>query len=131
MIAEETRPRFQSPEAALRFYFRASELLCDNPKPGLFSRRSSGRGVSPSQNLIGDFLTVDSCFTELSEIEIWLLRELYGPTCFGWPQKKVAELYKAARERFPRQQWTPHTVSRFKQRALALIGQKLKRSNLI
>ncbi len=131
MIVEDSGPRFRSPEAALRFYFRASELLCDKPKPGLFSSKSSARKTSPHPNVIVDFLTVDSCFTELNEVEIWLLRELYGPTCFGWTQRRVAELYKAARERFPNLQWTPQMVSRFKQRALALIEEKLKRSNLI
>lgn len=129
MTAEDSGPRFSGPEAALRFYFRASELLCD--KPGLFARGSSTRGMSPGPNAIGDFLAVDSCFTELSEVEIWLLRELYGPTCFGWTQRKARELYKAARKRFPNHQWTPQTVRCFKQRTLALIEEKLKRSNLV
>jgi hypothetical protein len=131
MTAEDSSPRFRSPEAALRFYFRASELLGDKTKPGLFSHKSSTRTAPRHPNAIVDFLTLDSCFSELNEVEIWLLRELYGPTCFGWTQRKLAELYKEARERFPNLQWTPQMVSRFKQRALTLIEERLKRSNLI
>lgn len=130
-MAEETRARFRSPEAALRFYFRASELLCDDPTPGLFSRRQSVSGGPPGPNVIGDFLAVDSCFEDLNEVEIWLLKELYGPDCFGAPQRKVADLFKEARRRFPKDQWTPRMVSRFKQRALGVIEQKLRRSHLI
>lgn len=130
-MADEPKARFRSPEAALRFYFRASELLCDSPTPGFFSRKSCGTGSAPSPNVIGDFLTVDSCFADLNEVEIWLLKELYGPTCFGAPQRKVAELYKEARRRFPKSQWTPRMVSRFKQRALGVIEQRLRSSHLI
>lgn len=130
-MAEETKVRFRSPEAALRFYFRASELLCDNSKPGVFSRQPPVAQSSPGPNVIGDFLAVDSCFNDMNEVEIWLLKELYGPNCFGAPQRKVTDLSEEARRRFPQDQWTPRRVSRFKQRALGVVEQKLKRSHLM
>ncbi len=131
-MPEDTKSRFRSPEAALRFYFRASELISANPKPGIFSRRAAPRAYQPpNRDVMGDFLTLDSCFQEMNEAQVWLLQELYGPTCFGTPQRRAAELYEAARRRFPKWRWTPQLVRRFKQRALELVEEHLKRQRLI
>jgi hypothetical protein len=127
-----TQPRFRSPEAALRFYFRAGELLCDNLKPGILSRRNGHHARQPRRvNVICDFLTLDSCFRDMDEAQAWLLKELYGPTCFGTPQRRAAELYLAARRRFPERHWTPRLVRCFKRRALELVEEHLKRRHLI
>ncbi len=132
MTVEETTPRFRSPQAALRFYFRASELIADNPEPGIFSKRSASQAYRPpSRDVICDFLSLDACFRYMNEVQVWLLKELYGPKCFGTPQRRVAELYRAARQRFPKWPWTPNLVQHFKQHALDLVEEHLKRQRLM
>src|ERR1700692_4855881 len=76
-MAASTAPRFKSREAALRFYFRASELLTPNGKPGIFSTRRP-RHIHRGPNLIDDLLALDSCFHGLNDVQLWLLHELYG-----------------------------------------------------
>jgi len=129
-MTEGFKARFRSPRAALRFYFRASELLSDSRAPGFYSRTNRDRR-DENRGAIGDFLSVDTCFAGLGEIETWLLRELYGPDCFGEPARPVSRICENARRKFPRLQWTPGLVNRLKQRTLERVSEKLRRERLI
>lgn len=124
------RPRFRSPEAALRFYFRANDLITDNARPGAISK-TAPFNPADRHNLMFDFIRLDSCFQGMDDEEVWLLQELYGPTFFGVPARTVSRACEAARHRFPDRRWSRTTVSRFRQRALKVIGQRLRRERMI
>ncbi len=129
-MAEEFKARFRSPRAALRFYFRASELLSDSRAPGFYSRTDRDR-CRENHGAVGDFLSLDTCFVGLGEIETWLLKELYGPDCFGEPARPVSRICEDARRKFPSLRWTPSLVNRLKHRALEQVSEKLRRERLI
>lgn len=129
-MREIIRPRFRSPQEALRFYFRASDLITDNARPGIISKV---RPVSPEAppNILRDFIRLDSCFQDMGDEEVWLLQELFGPTFFGIPPRTVTRACAAARQKFPDKHWSRVTVSRFRERALKVIGERLRRVHMI
>lgn len=129
-MSEEIRPRFRSPQAALRFYFRASELITDNARPGIISKTRPFNPTDPP-NIICDFIRLDSCFQDMDDEEVWLLQELYGPTFFGVPPRTVTRACEAARHKFPAKRWSRNLVSRFRQRALKVIEGRLRRVRMI
>jgi len=129
-MAATSAPRFKSREAALRLYFRASELLTPNAKPGIFSSRRPPN-INHGPNIIHDFFTLDSCFYGLNDVQLWLLRELYGPTGFGVKPRPAAEMFEAAKRKFPKRDWTPQRFAQFKHEALKIFEAHLKRERLI
>ena len=123
-------PRFKSREAALRFYFRASELLKPNTKPGVFSRRrppNHRRAV----NIIDDMFALDACFHGMNDVQLWLLHELYGPGGFCVRPRPAAEVFEALQRRFPEREWTPHRIAQFRQEALKIFEAHLQREGLM
>ena len=129
-MAVTHEPRFKSREAALRFYFRAGELLAPNAKPGgFFSRRPPKRHRDP--NLIDDVFVLDSCFRGLNEVQLWMLRELYGPGCFTVKTLPFSELCERVRRKFPDRQWSAHQIAQFKHEALKIFEARLMRERLM
>src|SRR6202011_5382249 len=104
---------------ALRFYFRASELLTPNAKPGCFSKRRSPK-THEVLNIVDDLRALDSCFTGMNDVQLWLLHELYGPGGFRTKARPVVEIFEAARRAFPKCEWTLQKIARFKQEALQI-----------
>jgi hypothetical protein len=129
-MARPTRPRFPTPEAALRFYFRASELLAGRARPGSScGQRHPDNCKQP--NALCDFLALDSCFVGMDELQIWLLKELYGPDCFGVPRRTVSGVSQAAQRKFPNQHLTRSTVARSRNDALERVEEQLKKEHLM
>jgi len=129
-MAATSAPRFKSREAALRLYFRACELLAPNAKPGIFSTRRPPR-VHNGLNLIDDFFTLDSCFHGLNEMQLWLLRELYGPGGFGIKRRSLSGRFEAAKRKFPNRDLTPHRFAQARYEALRIYEAHLKRERMI
>jgi hypothetical protein len=105
-MAGSMGPRFRSREAALRFYFRARELLTPNQKPGIFSKKCPARDRE-GPNVIVDFRLLDACFRGMDDAQLWLLREMYGPGGFGVKARSVAKVFETAQRKFPKYDWTP------------------------
>ena|ERR1019366_2795211 len=129
-MAGVTVARFKSREAALRFYFRASELLTPNAKPGIFSTRRPPK-VHQGPNIIHDLVALDSCFHGMNDVQLWLLHELYGPGAFSTRTRPLAEVFEAARCKFPKHEWTPHRIAQFKREALKIFEAHLVRERLM
>jgi hypothetical protein len=129
-MAATNAPRFKSREAALRLYFRASELLTPNAKPGIFSHRRPPR-IHNGFNLIDDFFTLDSCFHGLNDVQLWLLRELYGPGGFRVRRCSLVEMFEAARRKFPARDLTPHSFAQLRHEALKIFEAHLQRERLL
>jgi hypothetical protein len=129
-MAATTVPRFKSREAALRLYFRAGDLLAPNAKPGIFSNRRPPR-TNHGLNLIDDFFTLDSCFHGLNDVQLWLLRELYGPSGFRVRRRSLVEMFEAARRKFPARDLTPQSFAQLRHEALKIFEAHLQRERLL
>lgn len=129
-MAATTAPRFKSREAALRLYFRASELLTPNAKPGIFSSERPRR-THNGPNIIEDFVTLDSCFYGLNDLQLWLLRAMYGPSGFRVRPRPIAEMFEAAKLKFPQRELTPHRFAQLRDEALKIFEAHLQRERLI
>ena len=129
-MAAPTTPRFKSREAALRMYFRANELLTPNAKPGIFSHRRPPR-INNGLDLINDFFTLDSCFYGLNDVQLWLLRELYGPSGFRVRRRSLSEMFETAKRMFPDRDLTQQLFAQFRHEALKIFEAHLKRERLI
>ncbi len=129
-MAGVTAPRFKSRQAALRFYFRASELMTPNARPGIFSTRRPPK-VHQGPNIIDDLIALDLCFHGMNDVQLWLLHQLYGPSGFSVKPRPIAEVFEAARCKFPKHEWTPHRIAQFKQEALKIFEAHLKRERLM
>ena len=129
-MAGVTGPRFKSREAALRFYFRASELLTPNAKPGIFSSRRPFK-VHEEPDLIDDLVALDACFHGLNDVQLWLLHELFGPGGFNMRPRPLAGVFAAMRGKFPKHEWTPQRIAQFKREALNIFEAHLVRERLM
>jgi hypothetical protein len=123
-------PRFKSCQAALCFYFGASELLMPNVKPGVFSRRRPSNS-HPGPDIVQDLVALDSCFHGMNEVHVWLLCELYAAVGFGARPRPVADLFEAARYKFPKQEWTLRRIAQFRREALKIFEAHLMRGRLM
>jgi hypothetical protein len=129
-MAAPATARFQSPEDALRFYFRTSELISVRPKPGIFSRNTPQQQIY-QLNAFGDFLRVDSAFRGMPKLEVSLLQELYAPTFFDTREISMPELCQLMRRKFPKHRFTPRMLSKVKQHALEHVENYLRRDALL
>jgi len=129
-MAGTTEPRFKSREAALRFYFRASELLAPNAKPGLFSSRRPPK-LHPGPNLISDLFALDSCFHGLNDVQLCLLRETFRPGAFTTRPRPLAQVSDSLRCKFPKNDLTTQQIAQFKREALKIFEAHLIRERLM
>jgi hypothetical protein len=125
------KPRFNSPEAALRFFFRARELLDGSVRRAFQIRDELPPGASRGSGVFGDFAAVESCFDKLDDFQIWLMAELYGPTCFAARQRTVGRAWRAAQSQFPGRHITLRDMSRIRRGTLDLLRQRLAIKGLI
>ncbi len=129
-MAGNNTARFKSHQAALRFYFRARELLIPNAKPGVFSTRRPPR-VHPGPNIVHDLIALDACFHGLNDVQLWLLHQLFRPGGFQTRQPSLGEISEAARARFPDEQWTLPRMAQSKREALKIFEAHLIRQRLV
>jgi len=54
-----------------------------------------------ASSAIDDYRNIAWCMRGLSEIDLWLLSELYGPTTFGVRRRTYAQAFEAGRREFP------------------------------
>jgi hypothetical protein len=131
-MRQESRPSFRSAESALRFYFRAKEVL--SAKASLVLRPEGSiptSGESRRDDLMADYLTIGTSLKEFNELQLWLLRELYGPRNFDDPPRTVTRACEAGRRRFPRVKWTPQGVGRLKHHTLRMLERTLVTKGMI
>ena len=126
-MCDAHKPRFGSSAQALRFYFRARELL--DPADNL--QRVEKRRESRSATMIDDFLHLRECIDGLDAFDHWLLAELYGPTCFAAGQRNLLRAYEVARQRYPALHLTPAMIRKHHHQTMDLVDRRLARRKLI
>jgi hypothetical protein len=124
--------RFNSVESALRFYFRADEILTSKASLRIDPERPIySSGENPREDLLLDFLSITSCLKELNSLQQWLLRELYQPRKFAERQRIVTRVCAQGRLRFPRVRWTLQGVGRLRHQTLDQVEPLMTQKGLL
>ena len=114
----QSKTRFRRAEEALRFYFRLRELLHSGRTGRLMSDELPADACAAAINAIDDYRCIGWCMRGLDEIALWLLSEIYGPTCFGAHRRTFAHACGTGRLEFPEHKFTLREVGVIHERAL-------------
>lgn len=125
------RPRFGSAEAALRFYFRARDILGGPDESALKVPVRIPHGIAYPDQTIWDFAAVGSSLVKLGEFENWLICELFGPTCFRPRDRTIDRALYAARIRFPGRRISRRKIERVRRDVLIFVRRRLALNGLI
>lgn len=130
-MCEENRTRFRRAEEALRFYFRLRELLHSGRTRRLRADELPVDACTTATNAIDDYQCIGWCMRGLDEIGLWLLSEIYGPTCFGVHRRTLAHTCKAGRLEFPLREFRLRGVRMIHERALGVVKRGLRELGMI
>jgi hypothetical protein len=123
---EEHKTRFRTAEEALRFYFRLRELLHSGRPRRLVADELPADVCAVALNAIDDYQCIGWCMLGLDEVALWLLSELYGPTCFGVHRRTLSHARKAGRLEFPGREFRLREVGLVHEHALGVVKRGLR-----
>jgi hypothetical protein len=127
----ENKTRFKRAEEALRFYFRLRELLHSGRTRRLVADELPADACTTAANAIDDYQCIGWCMRSLDEIALWLLSELYGPTCFGVHRRTFSHARRAGRLEFPQHEFRLREVGLIHEHALGVVKRGLRELGLI
>jgi len=127
----ENKTRFKRAEEALRFYFRLRELLLSGRTRRLVADELPADACRTAANAIDDYQCIGWCMRSLDEIALWLLSELYGPTCFGVHRRTFSHARRAGRLEFPQHEFRLREVGLIHEHALGVVKRGLRELGLI
>jgi hypothetical protein len=130
-MCDETTTRFRSAEDALRFYFRLRELLHSGRARRLLPDDLPAYACAVAANAIDDFQSIGWCMRGLDEVALWLLSEIYGPTCFGVHRRTFSHACTAGRREFPKQGFRLREIGLLHANALGVVKRRLRRLDMI
>ncbi len=130
-MCEENKTRFRRAEEALRFYFRLRELLHSGRTRRLMADELPADACPTAANAIDDYQCIGWCMRGLDEIALWLLSEIYGPTCFGVHRRTLAHTCRAGRLEFPQHEFRLREVGMIHERALGVVKRGLRELGMI
>src|SRR5208282_6851676 len=131
LMFDENKTRFRRAEEPLRFYFRLRELLHSGRTRRLVADELPACACTVSADAIDDYQCIGWCMRGLDEIELWLLSELYGPSCFGVRRRTFSHACKAGRQEFPDHEFRLREVGIVHEHALGVVERGLRRLGLI
>jgi hypothetical protein len=123
---DERKTRFRSAEEALRFYFRLRELLHSGRTRRLVADELPADVCTAATNAIDDYRCIGWCMRGLDEIALWLLSEIYGPTCFGAHRRTFSHACETGRLEFPEHKFRLRDVGMIHERALGVVQLGLR-----
>jgi hypothetical protein len=130
-MGQPSRARFATVQEALRFYFRAQELLADERMRGVEMSEDSRAAVSAASDVIRDYRAVARFVRGLDQFESWLLAELYGPTCFYVRERTLRRAFATARRRFAGSCARRRDLARIHRALIARLADYLRQDGLI
>ncbi len=122
----ENKTRFKKTEDALRFYFRLRELLHSGRARRLVADELPAAACLRASNAIDDYQCIGWCMQGLGEIDLWLLSEVYGPTCFGVHRRTFSHACKAGRLEFPNREFRLRQVGLIHRHAIGMVSRRLR-----
>jgi hypothetical protein len=129
-MMDTSESRFKTSEIALRFFFRVRELLYGGRAERLRLRELPTTAIT-SRSAIDDYRCIGWCMRGLDEVQLWLLSELYGPTCFGVSRRSYAEAYRAGKIEFPELGIGLRRIAAAHERAIESVGGHLRELKMI
>ncbi len=99
-MLDQNKTRFRRAEEALRFYFRLREVLHSGRARRLTPDELPAVACAVATNAVDDYQCIGWCMRGLDEVALWLLSELYGPTCFGVHRRTFSHARKAGKLEF-------------------------------
>jgi hypothetical protein len=130
-MCNETKTRFRRVEEALRFYFRLRELLHSGRTRRLVADELPVDACRTAANAIDDYQCIGWCMRSLDEVALWLLSELYGPTCFGVHRRTFSHARRAGRLEFPQHEFRLREVGLIHEHALGVVKRGLRELGMI
>jgi hypothetical protein len=130
-MCHQNRSRFRTAEEALRFYFRVRELLHSGRTRRLVADELPADACMKAVNAIDDYQCIGWCMRGLDEIALWLVSEIYGPTCFGVHRRTFSHACKAGRIEFPKRYFRLSEVRLIHEHALGVVKRGLRQLELI
>lgn len=127
----ENKTRFKRAEEALRFYFRLRELLHSGRTRRLVADELPADACRTAANAIDDYQCIGWCMRSLDEVALWLLSELYGPTCFGVHRRTFSHARRAGRLEFPQHEFRLREVGLIHEHALGVVRRSLRELGMI
>jgi hypothetical protein len=127
----ENKTRFKKTEDALRFYFRLRELLHSGRARRLVADELPVAACLRASNAIDDYQCIGWCMQGLGEIDLWLLSEVYGPTCFGVHRRTFSHACKAGRLEFPNREFRLRQVGLIHHHAIGIVTRRLRGLGMI
>ena len=130
-MCRETKSRFKGAEEALRFYFRLRDLLHRGRATRLVADELPADACPTAADAIDDYQSIGWCMRGLDEVALWLLSELYGPTCFGVHRRTFSHARRAGRQEFPRREFRLREVALIHEHALGVVKRGLRELAMI
>ena len=130
-MSDDNKTRFRKAEEALRFYFRLRELLHSGRTRRLTAHELPADACTLGANAIDDYQCIGWCMRGLDELSLWLLSEIYGPTCFGVRRRTFSQACKAGRLEFPGHEFRLREVGMIHERALGVVKRGLRGLGMI
>ncbi|HEV2169619.1 MAG TPA: hypothetical protein VGR40_01660 [Candidatus Binatus sp.] len=130
-MLDQDKTRFRGAEEALRFYFRLRELICGGSPKRLAADQLPADACLVAADAFADYRTIGSSMRGLDEFALWLLSEVYGPTCFGVNRRTFSHAWRAAGEGFSGRQCSLHEFGLIHERALGVVKRGLRELAMI
>jgi hypothetical protein len=130
-MGHEIKTRFRRAEEALRFYFRVRELLHSGRTRRLVEDELPAHACAAAANAIDDYQCIGWCMRGLDEVALWLLSELYGPTCFGVHRRTFSHARRVGRLEFPQREFRLREVGLIHEHALGVVKRGLRELGMI
>ncbi len=127
----ENKTRFKRAEDALRFYFRLRELLHRGRATRLVADELPTVACPSAANAIDDYQCIGWCMRGLGELDLWLLSEVYGPTCFGVHRRTLSHARKAGVFEFPNRKLRLRQIGLIHHHALGVVSRRLSGLGMI
>lgn len=125
-MLDQNKTRFRRAEEALRFYFRLREVLHSGRARRLMADELPEVWCAVATNAIDDYQCIGWCMRGLDEVALWLLSELYGPTCFGVHRRTFSHARKAGKLEFPHREFRLREVGMIHEHALGVVKRGLR-----
>jgi hypothetical protein len=130
-MLDQGKVRFRRAEDALRFFFRLRELLHGGRTRRLAADELPADACTFAAHALDDYRCIGWSMKQLDEFALWLLSEIYGPTCFGVHRRTFSHAFKAGRLVFPRLRLRPRDIGLIHGRALGVVSRGLQELGMI
>ena len=130
-MLDQGKVRFRRAEDALRFFFRLREILHGGRATRLAAAELPAFASACAFHALDDYRCIGWTMKQLDGFALWLLSEIYGPTCFGVRRRTFSHALRVGRLIFPRLRLKPRELGAIHARALGVVRRGLLELGMI